>query len=258
MAEELDRYGISIPMPGGGEANPTLKDVTLGDLGKVIEDMSYGFYPVKGSGMTTQAKPEALELLNVPMVATAVVGAAKAAKAMPKAVAGAAVATGMTADNADAAPLSGMVAKAIRALSRTATKPEIEAAMLKADPKLNPEKAARYAARAEQLNKETSSLTPDTEIWSGRLGVVILGNPEMGGYHVMLEHRGDLLDIAQAGGGDATALQKASNVDLLKNALDVLEAAPAGKDGTRTIGKLSVKIVKNGPEKIGPFYIVKR
>lgn len=94
-AEQLDKVGFKFQLPGGGEANPTLKDVTLGDMGKVIEDMSYGFYPVKGSGMTTGLKPEATELLNLPVLAAplaAVKTMAKGGKAM-KAITGAAAGT---------------------------------------------------------------------------------------------------------------------------------------------------------------------
>lgn len=220
--------------------------------------MSYGFYPVKGRGMTTQAKPEALELLNVPVVTGAMGGAAKVAKAMPKVAAGAAVAAGLTTDNADAAPLSGMVAKAIRALSRTATKPEIEAAMLKADPKLNTGKVATFAARADAINKETAAMKEGDELWRGSMGVMPLGHPEIGGYHVMLEHRGDLIDIVRSSGNGMANPDKAPNVELLKKALDAIDVAPTSKDGTRSVGSLSVKVVMNGPEKIGTFYVVRR
>lgn len=176
--------------------------------------------------------------------------------------AGAAVAAGAAglgaSGDADAAPLSGLVAKAIRALPRTATKPEIEAAMLKADPKINTGKAATYAARAETLNRETSGMKETTELWQGGLGVMPLGHAEMGGYHVMLEHRRDLIEIVRAAGSGMPNPEKAPNVELLKKALDAMDAAPTSKDGSRTVGSLSVKIVKNGPRNIGTFYVVGR
>lgn len=70
---ELDKYGIDIPKLG----RITLKDLTVGEAGRVIEDMSYGFMPIEGAGGfisgTTRIKPDdAFELLNI----APVVGAA--------------------------------------------------------------------------------------------------------------------------------------------------------------------------------------
>jgi hypothetical protein len=70
---QLDKVGLDIPVLG----RITLKDLTVGESGKVLEDMSYGFMPVEGSGGfisgTTRIKPDAaLELLNL----APVVGAA--------------------------------------------------------------------------------------------------------------------------------------------------------------------------------------
>lgn len=94
LAEQLDKYGVTIRIPGtDAELNPTLKDVTVGDLGKVLEDISFGFYPTKGAGMTTQLKPEAAELLNLPVLGAPVVAAGKVvAKGAGKAAAKAAAA----------------------------------------------------------------------------------------------------------------------------------------------------------------------
>jgi hypothetical protein len=67
---QLDKVGIDIPALG----RVTLKDLTIGDMGKVIEDMSYGFMPTRGAGGiggTSGLKPEAAELLNLPIVGTA-------------------------------------------------------------------------------------------------------------------------------------------------------------------------------------------
>lgn len=72
---QLDQYGLDVP----GLGRITLKDLTVGDAGKVLEDMSYGFYPVKGGNAATggigtyglKADP-ALELMNVAPAAGAV------------------------------------------------------------------------------------------------------------------------------------------------------------------------------------------
>lgn len=100
-AEQLDKFGVKIQIPGGGEVNPTLKDVTVGDMGKVLEDISFGFYPVQGSGMTKGLKSDAVELMNLPILAApataikAVVKGGKAAKAV-----GAAAAASVASDAA--------------------------------------------------------------------------------------------------------------------------------------------------------------
>jgi hypothetical protein len=69
LAEQLDKFGIKIKVPGtDAEFNPTLKDITVGELGRVLEDISYGFYPVSGKGVTTGLKSDAAELLNLPVL----------------------------------------------------------------------------------------------------------------------------------------------------------------------------------------------
>jgi hypothetical protein len=78
---QLDKVGIDIPVLG----RISLKDLTVGESGKVLEDMALGFYPVEGAGGfisgTTRIKPDpALELLNIAPIAGA------AAKASGKAV----------------------------------------------------------------------------------------------------------------------------------------------------------------------------
>jgi hypothetical protein len=78
---QLDKVGIDIPVLG----RISLKDLTVGESGKVLEDMALGFYPVEGAGGfisgTTRIKPDpALELLNIAPIAGA------AAKAGGKAV----------------------------------------------------------------------------------------------------------------------------------------------------------------------------
>lgn len=59
-AEYLDFAVIGLPDVG----TLTLKDLTVGDLGKVMEAMSYGFTPTTGEGQTLRPTPEALDLLN--------------------------------------------------------------------------------------------------------------------------------------------------------------------------------------------------
>lgn len=72
---QLDQYGLDVP----GLGRITLKDLTVGEAGKVLEDMSYGFMPVRGGNAATGGigtfglKPDpALELLNVAPAAGAV------------------------------------------------------------------------------------------------------------------------------------------------------------------------------------------
>lgn len=80
---QLDKVGIDIPALG----RVTLKDLTIGESGKVVEDISYGFMPTRGAGGiggTAGLKPEALELLNLPVVASAAKVAGKGAIAAGK------------------------------------------------------------------------------------------------------------------------------------------------------------------------------
>jgi hypothetical protein len=89
---QLDKVGIEIPALG----RISLKDLTVGESGKVLEDMALGFYPIEGAGGfisgTTRIKPDpALELLNIAPIAGAAAkvagkGAVKAGQAVaPKA-----------------------------------------------------------------------------------------------------------------------------------------------------------------------------
>jgi hypothetical protein len=69
---QLDKVGIDIPVLG----RISLKDLTVGESGKVLEDMALGFYPIEGAGGfisgTTRIKPDpALELLNLAPLAGA-------------------------------------------------------------------------------------------------------------------------------------------------------------------------------------------
>lgn len=69
---QLDKVGIDIPVLG----RISLKDLTVGESGKVLEDMALGFYPIEGAGGfisgTTRIKPDpALELLNIAPIAGA-------------------------------------------------------------------------------------------------------------------------------------------------------------------------------------------
>jgi len=55
---QLDKVGIDIPVLG----RISLKDLTVGESGKVLEDMALGFYPIEGAGGfisgTTRIKPD--------------------------------------------------------------------------------------------------------------------------------------------------------------------------------------------------------
>lgn len=69
---QLDKVGIDIPVLG----RVSLKDLTVGESGKVLEDAALGFYPIEGAGGfisgTTRIKPDpALELLNIAPAAAA-------------------------------------------------------------------------------------------------------------------------------------------------------------------------------------------
>jgi hypothetical protein len=59
-ADAIDFAVIGLPDVG----TLSLKDLTVGDLGKVMEAMSYGFTPTTGEGQTLRPTPEALDLLN--------------------------------------------------------------------------------------------------------------------------------------------------------------------------------------------------
>jgi hypothetical protein len=68
LAQALDAYGMRVP---GTQARISLKDLTLGDAGRVVEDMSYGMPPTTGGNFatggvgTTAIDPQALELMNL-------------------------------------------------------------------------------------------------------------------------------------------------------------------------------------------------
>jgi hypothetical protein len=79
-AEKIDFDMLGLP----GIGTLTLKDLTVGDLGKVLVDISQGFSPMTGKGETLKPTMEALELINVAPAATA---AYKGGKAVVKKVA---------------------------------------------------------------------------------------------------------------------------------------------------------------------------
>ena len=80
-AETIDFDVIGLP----GIGSLTLKDLTVGDIGKVMEAMSYGFYPVTGAGQTLKPTPEALDLLNaIPAFKAASTAAKTGAKVIAK------------------------------------------------------------------------------------------------------------------------------------------------------------------------------
>lgn len=94
LLEMLGQYaakaGVTVPqgspvMPG---ASLTLRDLTIGDLPRVLEDISYGMGPMKGGNYATggigtmgRVDPQIFELLNAaPAVGLAMNGAKKAGK----------------------------------------------------------------------------------------------------------------------------------------------------------------------------------
>lgn len=73
FAARAEKVGVTVPqgspvLPG---ASMTLRDMTVGDLGRVLEDISYGMGPVSGGNYATGGvgtyglKPDAMELANV-------------------------------------------------------------------------------------------------------------------------------------------------------------------------------------------------
>lgn len=76
-AEKIDFDVIGFP----GIGTLTLKDLTVGDLGKVLVNIAEGFPPVTGKGQTLSPTMEAAELINAP-IATGV--ATKAVKTIAK------------------------------------------------------------------------------------------------------------------------------------------------------------------------------
>jgi hypothetical protein len=76
-AEKIDFDVLGLP----GIGTLTLKDLTVGDLGKVLVDIARGFPPVTGTGQTLKPTMEAIELINA---APAVTGAVKLGKMVAK------------------------------------------------------------------------------------------------------------------------------------------------------------------------------
>jgi hypothetical protein len=82
-ADAIDFDVVGLP----GIGTLTLKDLTVGDLGKVLKDISEGFPPVMGKGETLQATKESMELINAtPAVSAAYWAGKKAVKAIKKMV----------------------------------------------------------------------------------------------------------------------------------------------------------------------------
>ena len=88
LADQLDKLGVTIPTPWG-DVNPTLKDLTVGDIGRVLQDIADGFDPITGGNLATGGvgtyglKPDALELLNAaPAAGVVVKGVTKGAKVL--------------------------------------------------------------------------------------------------------------------------------------------------------------------------------
>lgn len=78
-AEKIDFDVLGFP----GIGTLTLKDLTVGDLGKVLVNIAEGMPPVTGSGQTLSPTMESIELINA---APAVTGAVKLGKKVGKRV----------------------------------------------------------------------------------------------------------------------------------------------------------------------------
>lgn len=111
---QLDQYGLDVP----GLGRITLKDLTVGEAGKVLEDMSYGFMPVRGGNSATGGigtfglKPDAsMELLNVAPAAGAVAkaGVKGAAKGIEKALTAKASKTALNWTERETAPVGSWI-----------------------------------------------------------------------------------------------------------------------------------------------------
>lgn len=73
IGAQADRVGGTFPefVPGLGGKRLTLKDLTVGELGPLLEDISYGMGPMRGGNYATgglgtmgQVDPQVLELAN--------------------------------------------------------------------------------------------------------------------------------------------------------------------------------------------------
>jgi hypothetical protein len=78
-AEKIDFDVLGLP----GIGTLTLKDLTVGNLGKVLVDIAEGFPPVTGSGQTLSPTMESAELINLaPAAGLAYKGGKKVAKSL--------------------------------------------------------------------------------------------------------------------------------------------------------------------------------
>jgi hypothetical protein len=78
-AEKIDFDVLGLP----GIGTLTLKDLTVGDLGKVLVNIAEGFPPVTGSGQTLSPTMESAELINAaPAVSLAYKGGKKLVKSL--------------------------------------------------------------------------------------------------------------------------------------------------------------------------------
>lgn len=248
--------------------NPTLNDVTLGHLGKVLQDISKGDYPVdKNTGIPTL---ESLELLGlfplaggVKLTGKALIESLKtltdAVKKSPEITATIA-ALGGAPDEAEAGLAPSISKFLVSAFAKTpdATAAQIYKGMTEAAGRLDKrghDKLKLAAGRAVKIQAEIkrNGWDANTVLWEGGLGRVRVGSMEFQGAHIALEHRGDLTDILVASGRAQQEVEHMPNFELLRGALDALEAIPP-KNGVRYIGNRPVKIVKSG-QYIGTLYL---
>lgn len=92
FAARAEKIGVTVPqgspvLPG---ASMTLRDLTVGDLGRVLEDISYGMGPVSGGNYATGGigtyglKPDTMEFLNVVPAAGMAINGVKRARKLTK------------------------------------------------------------------------------------------------------------------------------------------------------------------------------
>lgn len=222
-----------------------------------------------GSPAAATAAELILDPLNIVGAAApaAIKPAAKAAGRVAKQVAdkvspgGTAAVVGATAlagsEDAEALPLSRPIAQAIRQAiesSANITEAGVKKAIQDTGIKQERRKIDATAKRVVEINKELSGSKQNDSLWSGSLGTMRVGHPEMGGYHVMLEHPGDLIRILRAGGVSQEEATKMPLKQRLIKSLDIIESSSTKENADQVkVGDLRIKIVRDG-KYIGSFY----
>ena len=135
----------SVPLLGGMGAG----DLVFGKSPELVEDMSYGFPPYKGTGMATKVDPRTVDLALAPGMGTAASLALRGGKAIPKVVAQAATNEGrrdflkkagaLTAGGAVAAVTPDVLVQALKKAPSVAAKEVVPAAAVQAVKAWTPE-----------------------------------------------------------------------------------------------------------------------